>query len=391
MSEPMGDSSIAASPIAARRRHRPSGRQAALETAGLPRAAFRPAAAPRSGAAADFRSAMLKGLYILRNRDLIYGPAEQGDISAIVDIYVPPQTTGSIAQSPSMLADAEVIFSGWGGPKIDADFLAAAPRLKAVFYGAGSVRDIVTDAFWARGVRITSAYAANAIPVAEYILSQVLFCLKRGWHYVRAIRGGGQWWGRVPTPGAYGSTVGLVSMGVIGRLALGLLRPFDLKLIGYRHGRGGPGDRAELDRELNLELYTLEEVFRRSDVVSCHTPSLKATDGMITGEHFASMKHGATFINSARGSVVREDEMVEVLRRRDDLVAVLDVTDPEPPVSGSPLYELPNVVLTPHIAGSLDGECRRMGRYMVEELGRFCDGRPLKWEITRQQHAAGMA
>ena len=106
---------------------------------------------------------------------------------------------------------------------------------------------------------------------------------------------------------------------------------------------------------------------------------------MITGAHFRSMKRGATFINTARGAVVREEEMIAVLTERPDLFVVLDVTHPEPPKPGSPLYTLPNVVLTPHIAGSRDTECQRMGRTMVEELESFLAGRPLKWEITREK------
>ena len=108
---------------------------------------------------------------------------------------------------------------------------------------------------------------------------------------------------------------------------------------------------------------------------------------MITGEHIASMKPYAGFINTARGAVVRENELVEVLGRRPDLVAVLDVTEPEPPVADSKLYTLPNVIITPHIAGAIGNECRRMGRYMVDELRRYLNGEPLKWEITRNQTA----
>ncbi len=89
------------------------------------------------------------------------------------------------------------------------------------------------------------------------------------------------------------------------------------------------------------------------------------------------MRSGATFINTARGAVVNEDEMIQVLTRRPDLFASLDVTDPMPPVEGSPLYTLPNVMLTPHVAGCLGPECRRMGRLMVEELNRFLAGKPL--------------
>jgi phosphoglycerate dehydrogenase-like enzyme len=119
-------------------------------------------------------------------------------------------------------------------------------------------------------------------------------------------------------------------------------------------------------------------------VVSLHTPWLKETEGMITGQHIASMRPGATFINTARGAVVREQELIDVLQQRPDLFAVLDVTYPEPPAPDSLLYTLPNVVVTPHIAGPVGDECHRLGRYMVEELWRYLHGEELRWGITRE-------
>ena len=113
--------------------------------------------------------------------------------------------------------------------------------------------------------------------------------------------------------------------------------------------------------------------------------TIDATVGLITGAHLATMKAGATFINTARGAIVREAEMIDVLQARPDLLAVLDVTYPEPPVGGSPLYSLPNVILTPHIAGSLDTECQRMGQIVVDELQRYLAGEPLQWAISQEQ------
>jgi len=125
-------------------------------------------------------------------------------------------------------------------------------------------------------------------------------------------------------------------------------------------------------------------LFDRSDVVSLHTAWKKETENLIRGHHFARMKPGATFINTSRGAIVAEQEMIEVLRQRPDLWALLDVTWPEPPVAGSPLYTLPNVVLTPHIAGSTGPECRRMGRWMIEELDRYLAGQPLRWRVNAE-------
>jgi phosphoglycerate dehydrogenase-like enzyme len=330
---------------------------------------------------------MLKGIYLLDSTacDLIYGPQEREEIAALVDIYAPPQTRQSLAQDPSVLADAEVIFSGWGAPVMDATFLATAPSLRAVFYGAGSIRYFVTPHFWERGILVTSAYAANAVPVSEYTLSQILFCLKHGWQNALAIKRNGAYPARAPGPGGYRSTVGVVSLGMIGRLVCERLRPFDLRIIAY-----DPFVQDDEAARLGVELCSLEDVFRNADVVSLHTPWLPETEGLITGAHFTSMRPDASFVNTARGAIVREQEMIDVLLARPDLYAVLDVTYPEPPVPGSPLYSLPNVVLTPHIAGAMGTECQRMGRLMVNELRRMLAGEPLQWSISRER-AASMA
>jgi len=250
-----------------------------------------------------------------------------------------------------------------------------------MLFAAGRIKYLVTEAFWARGIRITSAYTANAVPVAEYALSQILFGLKTGWQHVAACRQARRF-DRLPVAGGYGSTVGIVSLGAVGRLVVERLRPFDLHVIAY-----DPYVASEAAAALGVALQTLEDLFGLADVVSVHTPWLKETEGLITGTHIALMKPYATFINTSRGAVVREDEMIAVLAARPDLTAVLDVTYPEPPQPDSALWELPNVLLTLHIAGSVGPECRRMGRLMVEELRRYLAGQPLRHEITPKQAA----
>lgn len=323
---------------------------------------------------------MPQGIYALepKNHPVIYGEAEQADIARLVSVDPRPYGREDLGAAP--LERTEMVFSGWGAPCFDGALLSRMPALRMVFYGAGSVRGVVTPAFWDRGLRITSAYGANAVPVAEYALSQILFCLKQGWRLAREVREARRFVPRENVPGAYGSTVGLVSLGMVGRKVAGLLRPFDLKVIAY-DPFVKPADAAAL----GVELRSLEDVFRRADVVSLHTPWLPQTEGLIRGEHFRSMKPYASFLNTSRGAVVREPEMAAVLAERPDLQAVLDVTWPEPPAQDSPLYVLPNVVLTPHVAGSTGRECRRMGRTMVEELERWLAGKPLLWEITREK------
>lgn len=122
-------------------------------------------------------------------------------------------------------------------------------------------------------------------------------------------------------------------------------------------------------------------------MVSLHTPWLPETEGMIRGKHFAAMKPGATFINTARGAIVRENEMTDALKSRPDLFALLDVTHPEPPLADSPLLTVPNVIITPHVAGANANECKRNGSYMVDELKRYLRGKPLRFAITKEKAA----
>ena len=301
-------------------------------------------------------------------------------ISELITVIAPPQTAETLRDQPNMLSDVEVILSGWGMPVVDADFLAHAPRLEAIFYGAGSVRGFTTEAMWKRGVRVTSAQAGNAVPVADYTLAVILFALKHGWQLASKARAEQRFPSSDTVPGIYGATVGIVSLGLIGQLVCQRLRSFDVRVLAY----DPLVPTEEVDR-LGVKLCSLEEIFATAQVVSLHAPLLPETAGLVSGEHLMRLPAGATFINTSRGGVVRQDEMIAVLQRRPDLYAVLDVTTPEPPPPGSPLYVLPNVTLTPHIAGAVGGERRRLGHMMLDELRRYVSGQPLRYELRRAQ------
>ncbi len=324
------------------------------------------------------------GAYLMdpKHIPLVWPPEERALVAGLLGTSPPFLTEAEAAADPSPLRDVEVLLSGWGCPKLDAAFLARAPRLRAVFYAAGSVRHIVTDASWERGVRICSAWGANGVPVAEFTFSQIVFCLKGGYRLSRAVRERRTFVEAVGVAGALGSTVGLVSLGQIGRRVRELLRNLEVEVVAF-----DPFLSPAEARSLGVRSVPLDELFRISDVVSLHTPWIPETEGLVRGHHFASMKPFAAFINTARGAVIAEPEMIEVLRARPDLQAVLDVTWPEPPATGSPLYELPNVVLTPHIAGSVGRERGRMGRATREDLERWMKGEPLVGEVTRERAA----
>jgi phosphoglycerate dehydrogenase-like enzyme len=312
---------------------------------------------------------------------LVFGAAEQAELAAALDYAVPPLTAAQLETAPGPFDSVEAILSSWSVPVMDEKMLARFPRLRVVFHAAGTVKPFVTEALWRRGIRVSSAARVNAIPVAEFTLSQVIFCLKHGWQRVFEVRAGTHFRRQDESvPGTYGSTVGLISLGHTGRLVAERLRPLEVNVIAY-----DPHFPIGEAAKLGVELCGLDEVFARSDIVSCHTPLLPETTGLVRERHFALMRRGASFLNTARGAVVDEGGMISVLQRRPDLFAVLDVTWPEPPGADSPLRALPNVVLTPHIAGSLGGEYLRIGRMVVEEVRRYARGEPMLGEVTPDQ------
>ncbi len=310
------------------------------------------------------------------NRDRIYGPETIAEVGSLVDLTDCSDFVGQLEALRPALAEAHLILSGWGMMTLDGELLDAAPRLEAVFYGAGSVRGFVTDEFWRRGILLTSSYAANAIPVVEYTVAAIVFGLKRALAACELTRKARRFQMPADVRGLYRAKIGIIGAGMVGRGVLEKLKGYDVET--YCYDPFLPEERA---RDLGAEPIGLDDMFGLCDVVSLHAASIPATEGMLTGAHFRKMKEGAVFINTARGRIVKESEMIEVLAEG-RITAFLDVTDPEPPEADSPLYELPNVFLTPHLAGSGGNEVRRQGAYAIEELKRYLSGEPPLHPVT---------
>lgn len=333
--------------------------------------------------AATVRKPRAAYFYDPRQGEKVYGPQERALLAERLDLEAARVLTRTNwREHRGLLARTRILVSTWGGPVVDEEFLEAAPELDLLLYGAGSIRGTMTAAAWERGVRVTTAAEANAVSVAHFSVSQILFCLKNGWQLSRrATAGENSLWGpEKPMPGTFGTTVGLVSLGLIGTKVAELLEPFGLRVLAY----DPLADDEHFDRA-GAEKAGLEDLFAASDVVSIHAPLLPATRGLIHGGLLRSLKPGAGLINTARGPVIDEPSLVEVFSEREDLTAVLDVSDPEPPAPDSPLRRLPNIVLTPHIAGAFNRECRRLGRAMVGELERYLRGEPLLHEIHARE------
>lgn len=315
--------------------------------------------------------------------EMIYGPECARELTRLCDYRDSPTeldwaNPGSL---PEWLAEVEVLFTGWHSRRLDVELLARMPKLRAVFHGGGTIRALVSEAFWERGIRISTAASANAIPVAEFASAMILLALKRAWVLGRDYTATRKFASTHPeVPGACGSVVGLVSLGHIGRLVRERLRAFEVKVVAY-----DPYLPPQAFERLEVEPVSLPELMRRSDVISLHTPLNEQTRGLIGRELLTRMKRGSSLVNTSRGGVIDEGALGDFLRARPDVQALLDVTDPMPARTDSPLFELPNVFLTPHIAGSLGPECRRMGRLMLAEFERYLRSQPLQHAVTREQ------
>ncbi|MFF0446298.1 hydroxyacid dehydrogenase [Streptomyces sp. NPDC004609] len=291
------------------------------------------------------------------------------------------QLTGPDPRTRTALATAEVLLTCWGAPELNAAALEAAPRLRAVVHAAGSVKHHITAACWERGLAVCSAASANALPVAEYTLAAILLSGKRVLRSARlyeGLRSSHDWRRELADAGNYRRTVGIVGASRIGRRVIELLRPFDVRVLLY--------DPYATDADvsaLGVVRTDLDGLCRRSDIVSVHAPELATTRRMIDARRLALMPDGATLINTSRGSLVDGDALLaELVSGR--LYAVLDVTEPEVPDGDSPLYTLPNVLLTPHVAGSLGNELHRMADLALDELERYGKGLPFAEPVSAE-------
>lgn len=288
------------------------------------------------------------------------------DPSVVVSDFGDPALSGT-------LAEVEVLLTGWGCPPLTGEVLELMPRLRTVVHAAGSVKHHITDACWERGLTVASAAAANALPVAEYTLAAILMSgkgLLAAAHMYRTERTRGSSIDIIGTGGNYGCTVGVVGASRIGRRVIELLRPYDLDVMLY-----DPYVNEAEAALLGVRSVSLDTLALSSAVVTIHAPELPQTRHLFDRARLSMLPDGATLINTARGSLVDTAALTdELVAGR--LNAVLDVTDPDVLPATSPLYDLPNVVLTPHVAGSLGNELFRVAHAALDELERFGQGLP---------------
>lgn len=312
------------------------------------------------------------------SRTRVLVPAVQARLEAAATVLpVGPGT--SFLDDPSVLAalpDVDVLLTGWGCPRIGPGVLDAAPKLQAILHAAGSVKAIVDPAAFDRGIQVSSAVVANALPVAEFTVASIVLAGKRAFRLAAQYRLERRKTDPHGMPGNYGRTVGLLGASRIGRMVAERLRSFDLQVL-----ISDPYLTAAEAAELGAELVGNDDLFRRSDILSVHAPLLPETTGLVDARLLGLLRDGSVLINTARGKIVDAAALErECVSGRID--AVLDVTDPEPLLPDSPLLDLPNVFVTPHVAGAVGNEIARLGDLAVSELERLAAGRPLQHTIS---------
>lgn len=282
-----------------------------------------------------------------------------------------------------LIAEAQIIVTGTGTAKLDRNVLAGAPNLHAIIHAAGSLRPIVDLDAYDQGLKFSSQAALNAVPVAEYTLAMILLELK-GVHGIEKIyrraRQSIDVDNLLAHQGVYNRQVGVISASSIGRRVIEYLQLFELDVVLY-----DPFVTAEEATQLGTRLVELETLLSTSDLVTLHSPLLPETVGMIGASELALLRDQAILINTARGALIDQNALIKELQTG-RIRAVIDVTDPEIPPKDSPLWDLDNLILTPHVAGSRGLELCRIGQGVVDEIERYVQGKVFLHEIGREQY-----
>ncbi|MBJ3784979.1 hydroxyacid dehydrogenase [Devosia sediminis] len=312
-------------------------------------------------------------------RRQIFGPEEEARLARLV---TPVSIDLRVSAAP-LPGAARIMLTGWPTPRLIPEILAAMPQLGLVTHAAGSIKPIMPAEGFPAGLIVTNCVAQNAIPVAEYALAAILLANKRilalGLTYREMRQGRKAVLANSQALGNYRRTVGLVGASTIGRLVADMLRPFDLEVI-VADPYLSEADAAEM----GVTKVTLAHLFENADTVSLHAPLLPDTRHMINASLIDAMKPGATLINTARGALVDEEALIAALQR-EQIYAIIDTTWPEVPEANSPLWTLPNLLLTPHIAGATSLEIRRFGVAVIDSIEAFLEGRPVPGQVSFDQ------
>lgn len=320
---------------------------------------------------------------ILANKDRqdqVFKPEHIERMGIAGDVILCEENDGPSEETASrIIKDADIAVTSWNCPSLSEKILSEAPDLKLLIHAAGSVKSIVTDYLWEKGVRVSSAAAALGRGVAETALGLTIISLKNIMNLSRLTSMGG-WNSRNDTVRElYDVRIGVIGAGYAGRHFIKLLKDFDTEILLY-----DPTLSDKECKELGTIKSELNELMSSCDVISIHAPSIPSTRHMINEGNLSMMKDRAVLINTARGTVIDEKALVKELKNG-RISACIDVTDPEPPSELNELRIMPNVILTPHIAGAVTNGKKRIGDLVVSEISSYMNNGELEYEVFRNK------
>ncbi|MEM4139988.1 MAG: hydroxyacid dehydrogenase [Nitrososphaeria archaeon] len=315
--------------------------------------------------------------------DLCFDGDTRQELSSLVDIVGEVDEKISLEKLKKNLKECEGCIAGWNSISFTKEVLDTAPKLKVIFFACGSVKPYITDEVWKRGIKVTSAVNVNAIPVAEFTLGMILLSLKNVFKYNNELheKGPKAWrktFSKDNVPGYYKSTVGIVGFGQVSKHLIKLLQLFDLNILIY--SKHLPDEEAD---RLKIKKVSLDELMTKSDVITVHAANIPQNRHLINKEMLSKIKNGATIINTSRGPLIDEEALINELKT-ERIYACLDVFNNEPPPEESEFYKLKNCIITPHIAGSINNECYRLGQQVLKEIKHYLAGEKFDIEITKE-------
>lgn len=279
----------------------------------------------------------------------------------------------------SIVADADAILARTA--PYPAEVIAAAPKLKVIGRHGIGVDNIDVDYCTKNGIYVVFAPTSNAVSVVEHTIGFMIALAHHMSYFDREVRKG-EWGMRNSMKGfdLDGKTLGVVGLGRIGRqVAEKCIAAFNMKVLGYDAFL--PADKYPA----GVESSSIDEIFTTADIVTMHVPSTPETRGMLNAELIGKMKSSALLINCARGDLVVEKDLYEALKNKKIAGAATDVFVSEPPAKDCPLFELDNLIMTPHSAALTQESMDRMGLHAAMGIHSVLSGETPDWPVNKPE------
>jgi D-3-phosphoglycerate dehydrogenase len=269
---------------------------------------------------------------------------------------------GDATTDMAQLPEADVVLVR-SKTKVTKEFLAGAPKLKLVIRGGVGLDNVDIEACREKGIEVKNTPRASSVAVAELTMALMLAVPNRLIEGHNSMKDGKWLKKELKRTELYGKTLGLLGAGLIGTEVARRALAFGMKVVAYDHYIPNHALAELMDEP--------EELYARADFISVHLPLTPETRGMLNRHAFDQMKNGVVIVNTARGKVIAEDDLVEALKSGRVAAYATDVYLSDPPDPKSPLLTAPNVILMPHVGGSSKENLLRIGENVVEILKKW--------------------